>query len=549
MTYHIPVAHNGASELEPISQYILPRPLTPLVGREQEVAKVEALLQRPEVHLVSIVGTVGVGKTRLALQVATELLVSFVDGVFFIALAPLRDPELVLPTVAQTLGLRARENESFLDLLEAFLCGKHCLLLLDNCEQVVSAVPLLVELLQVCPFVKMLVTSRAVLHVRGEYVFLVRPLALPDLTHRQDRISFSQVAAVQCFLHRVQAVKPEFQLTDCIAHIIAEICIRLDGLPLALELAATYLKLLSPQQLLMRLEHRLQLLTAGAADLPERQRTLRNALQWSYELLCEGEQRLFRRLAVFVGGCTLESVEGMYSMLAEDGNQILNNVRALLDKQLLYQQHEGESGSRLLMLETIREYGLECLGAETVATRCAHADYYLAQAEQRASKEFRQEQELLWLAQEHDNLRAALNWFLEQNARDKALRLGIALYEGSVASVRSQLGEEAFAKAWARGQKMTLEHILVAEDEGTCLLPLKAQSLRRPHLPCSPEGLTPRELEVLRLLAQGLKSTQIAEQLIIGVVTVNFHVRSIYSKLAVRSRAAATRYAIEHHLV
>jgi DNA-binding NarL/FixJ family response regulator len=236
-------------------------------------------------------------------------------------------------------------------------------------------------------------------------------------------------------------------------------------------------------------------------------------------------------------------------MLGEGGNQILNNVTALLDKQLLYQQHEGESDSRLLMLETIREYGLECLGAETAATRCAHADYYLAQAEQRASKEFRREQELVWLEQEHDNLRAALGWFLEQNAREKALRLGVALYEGSVASVRSQLGEEAFAKAWARGQKMTLEHILVAEDEGPHLLPLEAQSLCRPHPLPSPEGLTPRELEVLRLLAQGLKSTQIAEQLIIGVATVNFHVRSIYSKLAVRSRAAATRYAIEHHLV
>ncbi len=553
MTRHISAAHDGAlanvTGPEPVSQHILPRPLTPLVGREEEVAAVETLLQRPEVCLVSIVGTVGVGKTRLALQVATGLRESFIDGVFFVALAPLRDPELVLPTVAQTLGLRARENESFLDLLETFLQDKHCLLLLDNCEQVVSAVPLLVELLQACPSVKMLVTSRAVLHVRGEYMFLLRPLALPDLTHEQDCASCLQVAAVQCFLHRVQAVKPNFQITDSVVPVIAEICVQLDGLPLALELAATYLKLLSPRQLLVRLDHRLRLLTGGAADLPERQQSLRNTLQWSYELLCEEEQQLFRRLAVFVGGCTLEGVEGMYRMLGECGEQILNGVTALLDKQLLYQQHEGESDRRLLMLETIREYGLECLGAETAATRCAHAGYYLAQAEQRASREFRQEQDLVWLEQEHANLRAALGWFIEQDVREKALRLGIALYEGSVASVRSQLGEEAFAKAWAWGQKMTLEHILVAEDEGTPLLPLAAQSLCRPHPPSSPEGLTPRELEVLHLLAQGLRSTQIAERLIIGVVTVNFHVRSIYSKLAVRSRVAATRYAIEHHLV
>ncbi len=531
-------------------QHIFPRPLTSLVGREQETVAAEALLQRPEVHLVSIVGTAGVGKTHLALQVATDLQESFVDGVFFVTLAPLRNAQLVLSTVAQTLGLQPLGNQSFLDLLQAYLREKHCLLLLDNCEQVVGAVPLLVELLQACPFVKMLVTSRAVLHVRGEHVFPVLPLTLPDLTQGQDAVALSLVPAVQCFLHRAQSVKPTFQLTDCNARVVAEICIRLDGLPLALELAATHIKLLSPQQLLVRLEHRLSLLVGGAADLPERQRTLRDTLQWSYELLCEEEQKLFQRLSVFVGGCTLEGVEGMYSMLGESGKQVLNCIMALLDKQLLYQCHQGESECRLLMFETIREYGLECLAicGETNTTRCTHANYYLAQVEPRASNEFRTEQELAWLAREHDNLRVALNWFLEQNEREKALRLGIALYEGSIATMRSQLGEEAFAKAWARGKKMTLEHILVAEDGRTRLLPLEAQSLCRPHSSTLPEELTPRELDVLRLLAQGLKSAQIAERLTISVVTVNFHVRSIYSKLGVSSRSAATRYAIEHFL-
>jgi predicted ATPase/DNA-binding CsgD family transcriptional regulator len=537
-------------ESGPVCQHILPCPLTSLIGREQETVAAEALLQRPEVHLVSMVGTAGVGKTRLALHVATDLQESFVEGVFFVALAPLRNAELVLPTVAQTLRLQAREDHSFLDLLQVYLRDKHCLLLLDNCEQVIGAVPLLVELLQACPFVKMLVTSRAVLHVRGEYVFPVQPLMLPDPTQGQDPVALSQVAAVQCFLHLAQAVKPTFQLTDCNARVVAEICIRLDGLPLALELAATHIKLLSPQQLLVRLEHRLSLLTGGAADLPERQRTLRNTLQWSYDLLCEEEQKLFRQLSVFVGGCTLEEVEGMYSMLGESGEQVLNCVMALLDKQLLYQCHQGESECRLLMFETIREYGLECLAVcgETNTTRCAHANYYLAQVEPRVSNEFRTEQELAWLAREHDNLRVALNWFLEQNEREKALRLGVALYEGSLAAIRSQLGEEAFAKAWARGRKMTLEHILVAEDEVTRRIPLEARSLCRPHSSASPEELTPRELDVLRLLAQGLKSAQIAERLVIGVVTVNFHVRSIYSKLGVSSRSAATRYAIEHLL-
>jgi predicted ATPase len=508
-----PVSHSpqmvNVTEPGPIIPCVLPRPLTSLVGREQETAAVVALLQCPEVHLVSIVGTAGVGKTRLALQVATDLMEDFVDGVFFVALASLRNADFVLPTVAQTLGLRARGNQCILDLLAAALQDKHCLLLLDNCEQVVSAVPLLVELLQVCPFMKMIVTSRTVLHVRGEYTFAVHPLALPDLNGEQDCVSLSVVAAVQCFLHRVQAVRPSFQLTDSIARVVAEICIRLDGLPLALELAATYLKLLSPQQLLLRLEHRLNLLTVGAADLPERQQTLRNTLRWSYELLNEEEQQLFRRLSVFVGGCTLERVEGMYSLLGESRDQLLNGITALLDKQLLYRR-QGESEGRLLMLETIREYGLECLATrgETEAIRSAHAHYYLAQAEQGASKECATEQTTVWLEQEQDNLRVALNWFQEHNESEKAWRLHRALCGGSVAP-------------------------------GT-LCPSRARS---------PEGLTRCELDVLRLLAQGLKSSQIAEQLVIAITTVNSHLRSIYNKIGVTCRAAATRYAIEHGLV
>lgn len=503
------------AEPDPVLQNNLPQPLTSLVGREQEMTEVVALLQCSEVRLVSIVGTAGVGKTRLALQVSIELMESFVNGVFFVSLASIRDGELVLPTIAQTLGLRASGKQSILDLLVAALRDKHCLLLLDNCEQVVSAVPLLVELLQACPCVKMLVTSRTVLGVRGEYTFLVHPLTLPDLAGAQDRVSLSLAAAVQCFLHRAQAVQPSFQLTDGTARAVAEICIRLDGLPLALELAATYLKLLSPQQLLSRLECRLNLLISGATDLPERQQTLRKTLHWSYELLTEREQQLFRRLAVFVGGCTLERVEGIYILLGENSDQLLNGVTALLDKHLLYRQEENEG--RLLMLETVREYGLECLAAcgETEAIRSAHAHYYLAQTEQRASKDFMTEQEQLWLKQEHDNLRVALNWFLEHNKREKALHLRIALCE-DLRTLPSSSADPAPSKSCAR---------------------------------TSPEGLTPCELKVLRLLAQGLKSSQIADELVVTITTVNFHLRSIYSKLGVTCRAAATRYAMEHHLV
>ena len=304
----------------------LPTPLTPLIGREQEVASASALLKRPEVRLVTLTGTGGVGKTRLGLQVATELVADFPDGVYFVSLAPISDPDLVIPTIAQTLQVREAGADSLLDLLKAFLSEKQILLLLDNFEQILTAAPQLTDLLVCCPDLKLLVTSRAVLHVQGEHEFPVPPLALPDLNHLPDSTALSHYAAVALFLSRTQAFKPDFTLTDTNAPAVAEICVRLDGLPLAIELAAARIKLLSPQALLARLEHRLQVLTSGTQDAPTRQQTLRNTIAWSYDLLTPQEQRLFHRLSIFVGGCTLEAIEALCTTLDGEAEEVLDRI-------------------------------------------------------------------------------------------------------------------------------------------------------------------------------------------------------------------------------
>src|SRR5437763_17100 len=410
----------------------LPAQLTPLIGGEQEVAAVYALLQRPGVRLLTLTGTGGVGKTRLSLQVATDLLDDFADGVCFVPLAPVGDPELVVATIAQALGIKEVGERPLPDLLQAALRDQR-LLLLDNFEQVVAAAAGLADLLASCPGLKMLVTSRAVLHLHGEYEFPVPPLALPDLTTLPQ--SLSQNAAVALFLERARAVKPDFELTPANTRAIAEICVRLDGLPLAIELAAARVKLLPPQALLARLEHRLQVLTGGARDVPARQQTLRNLLAWSYDLLDGKQQQLFGRLSVFVGGCTLEAVEGLYTALGDLPADVLDGVTSLIDKSLLRQTEQEGEEPRLLMLETIREYGLEALAAsgEMESTRRAHATYYLALADL-AELELGGPQQGVWLdrlEREHDNLRAALQWTIEQGeaggSMEMALRLGGAL--------------------------------------------------------------------------------------------------------------------------
>jgi predicted ATPase/class 3 adenylate cyclase len=412
----------------------LPVQPTPLIGREQEVVITGQLLRREDVRLVTLTGPGGTGKTRLGIQVAAGLSDVFADGVYFVSLAPISDPMLVLPAIAKTLGIRDGVGQSLSARLAEVLLKKQVLLLLDNFEQVVGAAPQVADLLSTCPQLKVLVTSREVLHVRAEHEFAVPPLELPDPAHLSELAAIARAPSVALFLQRAQAVKPEFRLTITNARAVAEICVRLDGLPLAIELAAARMKLLSPQVLLTRLGRRLAMLTGGSRDVPARQQTLRNTIEWSYQLLNAWEQRLFRRLSVFVGGCTLLAAEAVCTLPDDGEGEVLDGVASLIDKSLLKRVERAGEGSeepRLLMLETIREYGLEVLAArgEEEAARRAHADYFMQFAEE-AEPALKGPQLVMWLERlerEHDNLRAALQWALEGGRAEMALRLGTAL--------------------------------------------------------------------------------------------------------------------------
>ncbi len=357
---------------------MLPFPPTALIGREREVAAVAALLRQTSVRLLTLTGTPGVGKTRLALEVAQELVQDFADGVHLVSLAPISSPAFVTPTIAQTLGIKEVGARPLVDLLKTFLRDKHLLLFLDNFEQVLPAAPHLTDLLTSCPHLTILVTSRATLHVHGEHEFVVPPLALPDPKHLPEPEALTHYAAVALFLQRAQATKSDFQLTNANARAIVEICVRLDGLPLAIELAAARVKLLPPQALLARLDQRLAVLTSASRDAPAHQQTLRDTIAWSYNLLDTAEQRLFRRLSVFVGGCSLEGAAAVCNAGGDLERDILDGVTSLLDKSLLGQTEQEGGEPRLLLLETIREFGLECLAAsgEGEATRRAHTAYY-----------------------------------------------------------------------------------------------------------------------------------------------------------------------------
>ncbi len=434
----------------------LPVQLTPLVGRETAVREVCALIERDDVHLVTLAGPGGVGKTRLALQVAAEEADRFADGVYLVALGPVTDPGLVAPTIAQALGLREAGSVTPEDTLRGYLADRHVLLVLDNFEQVVGAGPSLAALLAACRGLKALVTSRIALHLRGEREYPVLPLALPARRSTRaagpratlaDLEALTQYAAVALFIERARAVKPEFEVTAASAPAIAEICARLDGLPLAIELAAARVRLLPPQALLSRLSNRLKLLTGGALDLPERQQTLRGAIAWSHDLLTPDERVLFRRLAVFAGGCTLEAAETV--CVAPEGAlplalDPLDGLDSLAAKSLLRQAEGSETADepRFRMLETIREFGLEQLEAveasggrppEAMALRRAHLNFALDLAE-RADPRLRGPDATIWLERlerEHDNFRAALGWARERGRTGgeatRGLRLAAAL--------------------------------------------------------------------------------------------------------------------------
>ena len=365
----------------------IPVQRTRFVGREKEVAAAKELLLRQDVRMVTITGPGGIGKTRLAVEVASGLVERFPGGTHFIPLSPLSDSGLIASVIVQTLGIREAGVQSPLEILKKNLQDSlraPMLLLLDNFEHLIRAAPTVAELLAMTPHLKILVTSRAALHVYGEHEFPAPPLRLPDARSTPSLDVLSQYPAVALFVQRAVAAKPGFELNLENARAITEICARLDGLPLAIELAAARLKVLSPSSLLTRLASRLHLLTGGARDLPQRQQTLRATIDWSYDLLSPAEQKLFRRLSVFVGGCNLEGVEAVCYTKSDLDVDLLDGMASLVDKSLLQQIEQANGESRFSMLETIREYALEKLEAsgEPEQMQRHHAAFFLAFAEE-----------------------------------------------------------------------------------------------------------------------------------------------------------------------
>ena len=407
----------------------LPVQPTSFVGRERELAESRRLLEGS--RLLTLTGPGGTGKTRLALQAAAEELDNFADGAFYVGLATITDPILVSSTIAEALSLREEADRPRAETVKNHLSDRETLLVLDNFEQVLDAGPWVSELLAAAPLLKALVTSRTVLGLSGEQEMPVPPLALPDPGRLPDVQSLSQYEAVALFIERAVATRPDFLVTNENAPAVAEICVRLDGLPLAIELAAARVKILSPEAILQRLDQRLDLLTRGARDLPPRQRSLRGAIEWSYDLLDDTERRMFEGVSVFVGGCSLEAFEAVCTS-DHPGIDGLDALSSLVDKSLL-RRDEGEAGeSRFVMLETVRAYGLERLEASTGApeTRDRHAAHFLELA-LRAEPELTGREQRRWLqlvSDDHDNFRAALTWATERGDFELALSAAGALW-------------------------------------------------------------------------------------------------------------------------
>ncbi len=431
----------------------MPRQLTMLFGRDGVVEAVAELVRRgvdaDGSRLLTLTGPGGVGKTRVAIAAAERAADAFTDGVVFVDLSPLRDSDLVLAAIALRLDVDERDKIPLHERLTALLCRKRMLLLLDNFEHLLPAREAVLTLLEACPRLEVLATSRVALRVRGEREYRIAPLELPDTTASPQALARSP--AVALFLDRAQAAGADLELNAAAAPAVAEICRRLDGLPLAIELAAAWTRLLSPPSLLLRLEHRLPLLVWAPHDVPARQRTMRDVIAWSYDLLSAAEQQLFRRMCIFVGGSTADAVEAVCAD-AEDGAAVLVRLAALVDKSILRPRDSAISGAaepRLTILETLREYGLEKLEerGEIETMRERHARYFLALAESAEEQRSGPDEAVstVQLDREHDNLRASLRWSLDRRDRETALRFCGALWR-----FWSQRGHLTEGRQWLR---------------------------------------------------------------------------------------------------
>jgi predicted ATPase/DNA-binding XRE family transcriptional regulator len=434
----------------------LPTSLTPLVGREREVEEIGSLLRQTAVRLVTLTGPGGIGKTRLAIEAAEKAAGGFPDGVAFVALAPLGDAALVMPTVSRILALREAGGIHPLEALRQHLRDKKFLLVLDNFEHVAEAAPEVVDLLGSCPTLSVLVTSRAPLRVRGEHEYSVSPLAVPDPTRMPEAEEVAQTPAAKLFVERATEASPAFKLTRANAAAVAAICWRLEGLPLALELAAAQTRFLGPTALLSRLDQALQ--AGGARDLPERQRTMRATLDWSHDLLHDPEKELFRRLSVFAGGFTLEAAEDVCAAGAVEPEDVLVLLGNLVEQSLVVADVSPEGGTRYRMLEPVRQYALECLreSGEADEARRRHTEHYLALAEE-AEPRIKGRDQAEWLDRleaENDNLRAAIGWSLEAGEAQTAARIGFALGMYWVMRARHAEGRLLMEQTLARGDDL-----------------------------------------------------------------------------------------------